>query len=55
MPEKQKFIVEEVEKLKKANVIRDIVYTTWVANPVIVPKATGGRRMCVDFTDLNKA
>ena len=26
-----------------------------MANPVIIPKATGGRRMCVDFTDLNKA
>ena len=54
-PEKQKFFVEEVEKLKKANVVRDIVYTTWVASPVIVPKATGRRQMCVDFTDLNEA
>ena len=27
----------------------------WVANPVIVPKHTGGGQLCIDFTDLNKA
>ena len=27
----------------------------WVTNPNIVPKANGKKRLCVDFTDLNKA
>ena len=28
---------------------------TWLANGVVVPKHTGGSRLCIDFTDLNKA
>ena len=27
----------------------------WLANPVVVPKKRGKERMCVDFTNLNKA
>jgi hypothetical protein len=27
----------------------------WLANPVIVPKANGKLRMCIDYTNLNKA
>jgi hypothetical protein len=27
----------------------------WLANPVIVPKANGKLRMCIDYTSLNKA
>src|SRR5512147_3117017 len=27
----------------------------WLANPVVVPKANGKLRMCIDYTDLNKA
>ena len=30
-------------------------YSDWLANVVIVKKANGKWRMCVDFTDLNKA
>ena len=30
-------------------------YPDWLANMVIVKKANGKWRMCVDFTDLNKA
>ena len=55
--EKQAFIGEEVEKLKKAKFIWEITHAEWVANPVVVPKGPdgSGRCMCVDFTDLNKA
>lgn len=30
-------------------------YPEWLANVVLVKKSNGKWRMCVDFTDLNKA
>jgi hypothetical protein len=30
-------------------------YLEWLANTVMVKKANGKWRMCIDFTDLNKA
>ena len=30
-------------------------YPEWLANVILVKKANGNRRMCVDFMDLNKA
>ena len=30
-------------------------YPNWLANLILVKKANGKWRMCVDFTDLNKA
>jgi hypothetical protein len=53
--EKQDFIVQEIEKLKKDKLIREVAHPTWIANPVVVPKANGSGRLCVDFTSLNKA
>ena len=53
-PEKQDFIVKEVEKLKKASIIKEVVHPTWLANGVVVPKHTGGSRLCIDFTDTGK-
>jgi hypothetical protein len=41
--------------LEKAKVTREVVHTTWEANPVVVPKINGAMRMYIDFTDLNKA
>lgn len=35
--------------------IREVKYTTWLANMVMVKKSNGKWRMCTDFTDLNKA
>jgi len=35
--------------------IREIQHPEWLANVVLVKKANGKWRMCVDFTDLNKA
>ena len=54
-PERQEFIREQVGKLLDAGFIREVLHPDWLANPVIVPKANGKLRMCVDYTDLNKA
>lgn len=53
--EKQPFIVQETRKLEAPGVIREVRYPEWPANPVVVPKKGGKERMCVDFTNLNKA
>ena len=53
--ERDKAIVEEVRKLQEAGFIREVYYPDWLANVVMVKKANGKWRMCVDFTDLNKA
>ncbi|GJZ03069.1 reverse transcriptase domain-containing protein [Tanacetum coccineum] len=46
---------KEVEELTKEGILRKVKHQTWVANPVMVMKSDGGWRMCVDFTDINKA
>ncbi|PNX91900.1 gag-pol polyprotein [Trifolium pratense] len=53
--ERRAAIAEEVAKLKEAGFIEEIKYPSWLANVVMVKKANGKWRMCVDFTDLNKA
>ncbi|XP_027120344.2 uncharacterized protein [Coffea arabica] len=54
-PERSRAIGEEVDKLLPAKIIREIQYPTWLSNPVMVKKDARAWRMCVDFTDLNKA
>ena len=46
---------EEVMKLKKVGAIKEVFYLEWLANIVVVKKKSGKWRVCVDFTDLNKA
>jgi len=53
--ERHRVVREETKKLLKAGHIREIQYPEWLANVVLVKKASGKWRMCVDFTDLNKA
>ena len=45
----------KVQRLLDANVIREVKYSEWLANVVLVLKKNGKMRMCIDFTDLNKA
>ena len=54
-PERQKAINEEVGKLLQANAIREVEYPEWLANVVLVKKANGKWRLCIDFTDINRA
>ena len=53
--EKQAFIVQETRKLEEVGVSREVRYPEWLANLLVVPKKGGKERMCVDFTNLNKA
>jgi hypothetical protein len=53
--ERRTAVDEEVAKLMKAQFIEEIKYPEWLANVVMVKKNNGKWRMCVDFTDLNKA
>ncbi|XP_075645261.1 uncharacterized protein LOC142616264 [Castanea sativa] len=53
--ERNKAIMEEVEKLLTAGFIREVYHLKWFANVVKVKKSNGKWRMCVDFTDLNNA
>jgi hypothetical protein len=44
----------EVKRLLSAGVIREVTYQEWLANTIMVKKANGKWRMCIDFIDLNK-
>ena len=48
-------VKEEVNKLKQAGAIKKAFYPVWLANIGVVKKKSGKWRVCVDFTDLNKA
>uniref|UniRef100_A0A2N9IQL1 Reverse transcriptase domain-containing protein n=1 Tax=Fagus sylvatica TaxID=28930 RepID=A0A2N9IQL1_FAGSY len=48
-------VCEEVNRLVEARAIREILYPTWLSNTVVVKKKNGKWRVCIDFTDLNKA
>ena len=52
---KNKAIKEEVNKLLAADFIEPCEYPEWLANFIMVKKANGQWRMCIDFTNLNRA
>ena len=53
--ERQKAINEEVNKLLQARAIREVEYLDWLANVVLFKKANDKWRLCIDFTDVNRA
>ena len=54
-PERQKVINEEVGKLLQEGAIREVEYPEWLANVVLVKKGNRKWRLCIDFTDVNRA
>jgi len=53
--ERAKAVNDEVDKLLKIGSIREVQYPELLANTVVVKKKNGKDRVCIDFTDLNKA
>jgi hypothetical protein len=52
---KRKAIAAELHRLENVGFIKEIKTSTWVSNPVIVlKKNTDVRRICVDYTSLNR-
>jgi hypothetical protein len=45
--EKRRAIAKEISKLLKAGFIKEVIYTKWVANPVLVPKKNTKVLACV--------
>ena len=54
-PERKKAINEEVGKLFQTGAIKEVEYPEWLANVVLVKKVNGKWRLCIDFTDVNRA
>ena len=45
----------EVRRLREAGAIREAFFPKWQANTIVVKKKNGKWKVCVDFTDLNRA
>jgi hypothetical protein len=54
-PEQAEIVAKEVEQWLEVNAIRTVQYPTWLANTIVVKKKNEKWRVCVDFTNLNKA
>ena len=44
-----------MEKLLETGFIREVEYSNWLANMVVVPKKEEKWRVCIDYTNLNNA
>ncbi|KAM6567285.1 hypothetical protein CsatA_026413 [Cannabis sativa] len=54
-PVKADALEKVVDKMLTNGLIRNVYYSEWLANPVLVPKLNGTWRVCIAFTDPNKA
>src|ERR1041385_5991477 len=53
--ERRNAIGEEIARLLAAGFIMEVFYPEWLANLAPVLKNNGTGRMCIDYTELNKA
>ena len=53
--DKQEAISAELDRLLEAGFIKEVQFPKWLANVVLVKKSNGKWRMCVDYSDLNRA
>jgi len=54
-PDRAEGVNAKVVRLLEVGLILEVKYPEWLAIPVVVKKKNGKWRVCVDFTDLNKA
>jgi hypothetical protein len=54
-PERAEAIEKQVKELLEAGFIREVWYSDWVSNVVMVKKSYAIWRVCTDYTNLNKA
>ena len=50
-PERAKVVNEEVDRLLKSGLIREVKYPNWLANTVVVKKKNGKWRVLIAFLD----
>ena len=50
-----KAVRQEVGRLKKVGAIKEIFFPEWMSNTVVVRKKNGKWRVCINFTNLNRA
>ncbi|XP_072076552.1 uncharacterized protein [Arachis hypogaea] len=53
--ERAEEVARQTASLLEAGFIQELDYLTWLSNVVLVRKHNGKWRMCVDYSDLNKA
>nr|XP_017239614.1 PREDICTED: uncharacterized protein K02A2.6-like [Daucus carota subsp. sativus] len=53
--DKREAIEAEVDRLLTAGFIKEVQFPKWIANTVLVKKSNGKWRMCIDYSDLNRA
>ena len=59
--DRRKVIGDEIAQLLAAGFIMEVLYPDWLSNPVLVEKKKDDPnvavvwRMCIDYTNLNKA
>jgi hypothetical protein len=53
--DKKDVIKKEIAILLDVGFIKEVYHPDWLTNPVLIPKKNKNWRMCVDYTNLNKA
>ena len=53
--ERRRLIGKEIARLLAAGFIVEVVHPKWLANLVLVLKKNKTWRMCIDYTNLNRA
>lgn len=53
-PKSNQIIQEEVKKLLKKGMIKEVKFPRWLANVIVIQKKIGKWRVCVDYTVLTR-
>lgn len=53
--EKLQAIDKELDRLLDAGFIKEVQFSKWIVNAVLVKKSNGKWRMCIDYSNFNRA